>query len=446
MNQYVRSFFYFDPIAVIMIGLILFIGICIGSFAFRYMKGDHRYSSFFFYLTFLIVSIGIVVSADHMLVLFAGWCISNLLLVRLMIHKHKWRAAKNSGILAAKNYLFGAACVAVAFLLLYFSTGQTSIKALVSSHLKSPWMVSALFFLLIGAMTQSAIWPFHRWLISSLNSPTPVSAIMHAGLINGGGFLLARFARLYLNNPYLLTTIFVVGITTALIGTLWKLMQHDVKRMLACSTMGQMGFMLVQCGLGLFPAAIAHLVTHGMFKAFLFLASGDAAKGKKYDLRYPPKTLIFSYALICGLIGSYCFALASGKPWPAEDATLVLLVIAFLTTSQSALSILNLRTPYRVPLSLILASAVGFIYGTSVYLISTIMEPMELMKPQPLNIFHVGGITLLVLGWLSILFFKKTELKTSSNPWFLKTYVATLNASQPSPSTVTTHRNYYKYL
>jgi len=132
-------------------------------------------------------------------------------------------------------------------------------------------------------MTQSAIWPFHTWLISSLNSPTPVSAIMHAGLINGGGFLLTRFAGLFVQSTGMLQVIFFLGLLTALIGTLWKLMQHDIKRMLACSTMGQMGFMIAQCGLGLFPAAIAHLCWHGLFKAYLFLSSGSAAHEKEWN-------------------------------------------------------------------------------------------------------------------------------------------------------------------
>ena len=107
---------------------------------------------------------------------------------------------------------------------------------------------------------------------------------MHAGLINGGGFLLARFAPMLAIQPPILNLIFIAGITTALLGTLWKLMQSDVKRMLACSTMGQMGFMIAQCGLGLFPAAVAHLSWHGLFKAYLFLSTGSAAKEKRLDL------------------------------------------------------------------------------------------------------------------------------------------------------------------
>ena len=172
---------------------------------------------------------------------------------------------------------------------------------------------------------------------------------MHAGLVNGGGFLLARFAPLYVEHSILLTAIFVIGLATALLGTLWKLMQSDVKRMLACSTMGQMGFMLAQCGLGLFPAAVAHLVWHGLFKAYLFLASGGAAQEKRLDLGYPPKPATFFLALLCGVAGSLGFALTSAQSWFAGDTTLVLMVVAFLAASQFALPILREKALRTLP-------------------------------------------------------------------------------------------------
>lgn len=440
------NLFYIDPLAMIMMALVVFIGICVGSFARRYLKGDTQYHKFFLLLGLLIASVLIMVSADHLAVMFASWCLSNLLLVRLMIHKSSWRAARASGLLAAKNYLLGAVSIATAFILLYIATGSTSIKTVINNYSEPAIILPALVLLLVGAMTQSGIWPFHRWLTSSLNSPTPVSAIMHAGLVNGGGFLLARFAPLYLKTPYLLTVIFSIGIITALIGTLWKLMQSDVKRMLACSTMGQMGFMLVQCSLGLFPAAVAHLVWHGMFKSYLFLASGSAAQEKRFDLSYPPKPLAFFCALICGVVGSYGFALASGKSWLATDTTLVLMLVAFLTASQFALPMLHQKPLQSLPVALIATIAVGLAYGANVHLIGTIMEPMQIMRPQALNSFHIAGIVLLTLAWLSILFIRNSKRTRQISAWMLKGYVMALNASQPHPDTVTAYRNQYKYL
>lgn len=428
-----------------MITLVVFIGLCVGSFAYRYLKGDTQYWPFFIRLAVLIGSVMIMVSADHLLLLLVTWCLSNGLLVRLMIHKSGWKAAKASGLLATKNFVWGAICVASALIVFYEATGETSIQALVQQNTLSPILLIALGLLLIGVMTQSAIWPFHRWLLSSLNSPTPVSAIMHAGLINGGGFLLVRFAPLYLQSPALLTILVVIGFCTALLGTLWKLMQSDVKRMLACSTMGQMGFMFVQCGLGLFPAAVAHLVWHGMFKAYLFLSSGSAAKEKRVDQGYPPSPVALFCALVCGLTGSFSFAVSSGKTWASGDSTLVLIVVAFLTGSQFALPLLRSKPMRTLPLALIGTGLFGVVYGGSVQLIAWFMAPMGLLQPQPLNGFHIAGILALTLAWLSRLFLPTSQKGASTPAWMLKGYVTALNASQPHPDTVTTHRNHYHY-
>ena len=437
--------FHVDRLSLTMMGLVAFIGVCVGSFAQRYLKGDSHYHSFFRWLTLLIGSVMLMVSADHLLLLLVTWCVSNALLVRLMMYKTSWRAAKAAGLLATKNFGVGAVGVASAFGLLYATTGQTSIQALLQQPTLSPALLLALVLLLIGAMTQSAIWPFHRWLLSSLNSPTPVSAIMHAGLINGGGFLLARFAPLYLKSPVLLTAIVVIGFLSALLGTLWKLLQPDVKRMLACSTMSQMGFMFVQCGLGLFPAAVAHLVWHGMFKAYLFLASGSAAKEKRVDQAYPPTALAFGAALVCGLAGSFSFAVSSGKVWLAGDTTFVLVVVAFLTASQFALPLLQSNPLRMLPGALLGTGLFGVVYGGSVQLISWILAPMELLQPQALNGYHVAGLLALTLAWLSQLFLRKQEKEAPTPDWMLKGYVTALNASQPHPDTVTTHRNHYQY-
>lgn len=439
------SLFHLDRLSIIMMALVSFIGLCVGSFAFRYMKGDGQYRAFFVRLILLIGSVMMLVSADHLALLLVSWCVSNGLLVRLMVHKPGWKAARASGWLATKNFAWGAACIAAAFGLIYLTTAETSIQALLRRSSLSPSMELALGLLALGAITQSAIWPFHRWLISSLNSPTPVSAIMHAGLINGGGFLLVRFAPLYMQSSFLLALLTVLGFLTAWLGTFWKLMQPDVKRMLACSTMGQMGFMVVQCGLGLFPAAVAHLVGHGLFKAYLFLSSGSAAQEKRIDQAYPPGFPAFSGALLCGLIGSAGFALASGKAWLPGDTTLVLNVVALLSGTQLALPLLQVRPLRALPGSILCTALAGLAYGGSVRLITGFMAPMGLMHPQPLTSLPIAGILILTVSWLSMLFFRQS-VKTWSIPvWAMKGYVLALNASQPAPTTITTHRNHYHY-
>lgn len=435
--------FHLDRLALVMIGLVGFLALCVAVFAERYLQGDAAGRRFRYLLGGLVASVMVMVSADHLLVLLVSWALGNLFLVLLMVHKPLWRAARAAGALAAQNFLIGLSMVAAAFALLFQATGETSIQAILAGSIDPAYAIAAAALLLVGAMTQSAIWPFHRWLTSSLNSPTPVSAIMHAGLVNAGGFLLARFAPLYFELPGMLTIALIAGMVSALLGTLWKLMQQDIKRMLACSTMAQMGFMMVQCGLGLFPAAVAHLCWHGMYKAFLFLNSGGAARDRRLDREGPPDVLALLASLACGAAGSYGFAAASGKPWLPTDTTLVLVGVAFVAGAQFALAVLRRRPLARLPLALALTGAMGLVYGGSVRLVEAILAPDGLAQPLPLNAVHLTAIFVLLLAWLAMTILRREPGDEGTSDRGLALYVKALNASQPHTSTVTAQRNHY---
>lgn len=436
--------FHLDRLSVIVMLLVFFVGTCIGSYSIRYLEGDKRQGAFFLTMTGMILSVFVMVCADHMLVFLLSWAISNLLLARLMLHKRGWEAARNSSILAFRNFSLGFAFLSFALFLFYCATGQTSIQGMLAKSMDSKWLWPGCILLLLSAMTQSALWPFHRWLTSSLNSPTPVSAIMHAGLVNGGGFLLARFMPILASQPGILNITFIAGMTTCLVGTLWKLMQSDIKRMLACSTMGQMGFMVAQCGLGLFPSAVAHLCWHGLFKAYLFLASGSAAKEKRLDLNYPPSFKHLSIALICGAAAAYMFTLGSGKQLSETNTNLLLVFVAMIAGAQFALPIIRGNKKLKLLFALTATAIMGLFYGWSVHLIEYVLAPAKLSIPQPLNTWHFIAAALLLGAWLTILFAVPGKEEAYPN-WWLKQYVEALNASQPAPGTITAHRNKYQY-
>lgn len=427
-----------------MMGLVSFVALSIACFASRYLQGDRKKVAFYINMTILVIFVFLMVNADHILLFIASWALSNYFLTRLMRHKHGWEAAKHSSLLALSNFALGALFLGSALFILFLTTGKTSIQQMLNAHNNAPWMVLSSMLILLAAMTQSALWPFHRWLISSLNSPTPASAMMHAGLVNGGGIILIRFAPLLSTQSAVLNIIFVIGLVTALLGTLWKLMQHDVKRMLACSTMGQMGFMVAQCGLGLFPAAVAHLCWHGLFKAYLFLGASGSAQEKRLDLDYPPSIRHFAIALILGTFSAYLFSLSSGIPILITDTRCFLILLAMLTGTQLALPIIREHAIKQAPLSLFAAASVGIIYGTGVRLSENILAPLGISHPQPLNTFHIIALLLLTVSWLAILFGRRPKYRQYSNH-LLKLYVRMLNASQPHPKTITTHRNEYQY-
>ncbi|MBX9742839.1 MAG: hypothetical protein K2W99_04820 [Chthoniobacterales bacterium] len=438
----ILNLFYIDRLAGIMISLVAFIGILILIFARRYMDGDAKHGSFTLKLLSLVCVLAMLVSANHLLVFFVAWGVSNFLLVKLMIHKSHWKQAYRSGSMAGRNFFLGLIFLGCAFFCLYQVSGETSIQSILKISSSDLRIYFSAMFLIAAAMTQSAIWPFHRWLLSSLNSPTPVSALMHAGLVNGGGFLLARFAPLFLERPSLLNLVFTLGILTAFLGTLWKLMQPDVKKMLACSTMGQMGFMMAQCGLGLFAAAITHLCWHGLFKAYLFLSSPSAAQEKKYPFPVSKTWTGFLFSLFGGAAGAASFVFASHTPF-SFDSTLILVCVAFIAGTQLSMVLLQ-NCLKNFPKAIAVSTLLGGCYGLNILVAEKFLAPLSLFQPQPMNPFYLVGLFVLIVSWLWILRKSATQHEEPSTFW-LRSYVANINASQPAAETITNFRNDYQY-
>jgi len=279
--------------------------------------------------------------------------------------------------------------------------------------------------------------------VSSLNSPTPVSALMHAGLVNGGGFLLARFAPLFLKQPALLHGLFVAGLATALVGTFWKLLQSDVKRMLACSTMGQMGFMLMQCGMGLFAPAVSHLCWHGLFKAYLFLNAGSVVREKRVAVSASGNLAVrIPFALLAGIAGAAAFALISGIDPRFETTGCLMAGFAFMAAAQLAWALLEKSSNIA---SLVAAPVVGLgsggLYGLSVRLVEGVLTIPN--QAQPLDVVYAAGFAVAAIVWIALNLNLASKLQ-SATAW-QRLYVAALNGSQPHPKTVTAIRTTYIY-
>lgn len=433
-----------DRLSWVMATLIIFVAANVLAFSRRYLAGDRNQRLHLTLVSLLAVSVLTMVFADHFLVLMVAWAAGNLLLVRLMMHKIEWAAAWNSGLLALKIFGFGFSMLFAGFWLLADSAGSPQIQTVISSsHNLSNEATAGLLLVAIAAMTQSAAWPFHRWLLSSLNSPTPVSALMHAGLVNGGGFLLVRFAPLYLEEPGILHLIFAVGLVTAVSGTFWKLIQSDVKRMLACSTMGQMGFMLMQCGMGLFAPAVSHLCWHGLFKAYSFLNAGSVIRENRSGRDQARLSLAnLMAACMAGFIGSWAFTQTSGMAFHIETTDCLMAGIAFMASAQVAIRFLETTGFFGKILVLPLIGLIsGGLYGLSVLLIDAILEPLKLNQPQSLDSIYATGFAMVSLIWLAMNLDLSGRLQ-SLNFW-KRLYVMALNASQPHPTTVTANRNSY---
>ncbi|WP_115710361.1 proton-conducting transporter transmembrane domain-containing protein [Legionella sainthelensi] len=436
----------FNNLSLLLCNLILLVSFIVHRFSLRYMDGDRLYWRYFCNLAAITLSAVVMALADNIFLFWLSWSLSNLLLIVLMVHKSEWAAARNSGRLTLNTLLVGSISLLAAFMLITFSAETASIQALNQKDMISfSVFIPAMTLITLTALTQSAIWPFHRWLISSLNSPTPVSALMHAGLVNGGGILIVKFAPLFAASNHLLMIVFVLGVLSAFLGTFWKLMQHDIKKMLACSTLAQMGFMMLQCGLGLFAAAVAHLCWHGLFKAYLFLSSGSVVAQKSNTPKihaYQPIVLLF--ASIGGILGMLGFAFMTNKPILSLQATSFLLVFAFIAGTQMMLTVMSNRLSIiNMAIGLLMSSLASLIYGASIHLIELSLPNLTQFYLAKLSILHLITLALLVLPWF--LFNLGLMKKIKESNFWCRFYMNLFNQSQPSPKTVTTLRSDYKY-
>ena len=274
---------YLDPVAVVMLVLISFIGMVIARFSIRYLAGDLNQGRFFRWMSVTLGASLFMAMASNLLLFGLAWMLTSLGLHKLLTHypERPWAiwAARKKFLISRVGDLLLIAAIWLTFTHLgtleyseIFAWAKTNEESISGNDSVIQWI--GLLFVL-GAMTKSAQFPFHTWLPDTMETPTPVSALMHAGVINAGGFLVIRLSPLIGLAPMALDLLAVVGAFTALLGGMVMLTQTSIKRFLAYSTIAQMGFMMLQCGLGAFSAAMLHIIAHSAYKAHAFLRSGS---------------------------------------------------------------------------------------------------------------------------------------------------------------------------
>jgi len=271
----------FDVVSAVMMTLVSFIGWIVVRYAAVYLDGEARQGTFMAWLCTTLAMVLLLVSAGSLIQLVAAWIATSLALHRLLLFYPERVAAQRAARKKFVTARAGDAALIGASVLLFLAYGTTNIAAILGAARAGAggsMAVIATGLLAIAALLKSAQFPLHGWLTEVMEAPTPVSALLHAGVINAGGFLLIRFADVMLLSPAVLAMLVIVGGFTALFGGLVMLTQPAIKTSLAWSTVGQMGFMIMQCGLALFPLALLHIALHSLYKAHAFLASGSAVE------------------------------------------------------------------------------------------------------------------------------------------------------------------------
>ncbi|WP_284264741.1 proton-conducting transporter membrane subunit [Roseicyclus amphidinii] len=304
-----------DGVSAVMLALVSFVGWVVLRYAATYMDGEDRQGAFTGWLCATLAAVMMLVTAGTLVVFVLAWVATSVFLQRLLLFYGNRvgarRAARKKWVTSRLGDL---ALIAAAVLLqIGYGTGEiAAILAAASEGVAPAGAAWAPAFLALAALLKSAQFPMHGWLTEVMETPTPVSALLHAGVINAGGFLLIRFADVMLLAPGVLAVLVMIGGFTALFGGLVMLTQPAVKTSLAWSTVAQMGFMILQCGLALFPLALLHILAHSLYKAHAFLAAGQAVEGVAAIRRPGPVAIPNGAAVLKAFVAALAIYAAVG--------------------------------------------------------------------------------------------------------------------------------------
>lgn len=272
--------FLIDPLTCVMMLIITGVGFLIHLYSIGYMKEDKGYNRFFAYMNLFVFSMLLLVLAGNYPIMFIGWegvGLCSYLLIGFWFRNHQYNDAARKAFIMNRigdlGFLIGMFFLFKTFQSLDFSTIFSQAKSFPSGERV---IVLITILLLIGAVGKSAQIPLYTWLPDAMAGPTPVSALIHAAtMVTAGIYMVARSGILYALSPPTMTLIVVTGILTAILSAVIALYQTDIKKILAYSTISQLGYMFIALAVGAFTSAIFHLTTHAFFKALLFLAAGS---------------------------------------------------------------------------------------------------------------------------------------------------------------------------
>jgi len=286
--------FTVDHLTLIMLGVVTGVGFLIHIYSVGYMAHEEGYWRFFAYLNLFMFFMSVLVLASSFLLLFVGWEGVGLASYLLIGFYFKKTSAANAGKKAfVVNRIGDFGFLLAMFLLIahFGSLNFTQVFAAIGQHSEwqgSTFLTAIALFLVLGAAGKSAQIPLYIWLPDAMEGPTPVSALIHAAtMVTAGIYMVARCHTLFDRSPAALMVVAIIGAATAIFAASIGMVQHDIKRVLAYSTISQLGYMFMACGVAAYSAAIFHLLTHAFFKALLFLAAGSVihALNGEQDMR-----------------------------------------------------------------------------------------------------------------------------------------------------------------
>ena len=399
-----------DRLAAVLLILIFGVSAVVQVFALRYLHGDPRAPWFTGGAGLLTAASAGLATASTLIGLAVCWTLAGVALCLLLGTYWHLPDARDGVRRTARAFLIGDLALWIAVGLATAAWGRIELRGIDTGRFNGPILPVVACLVVLAALSRSAQIPFHRWLPATLAAPTPVSALLHAGVVNAGGILLIRLSMLATDDLARGLTI-LAGAATMIYGAVIMLVKPDIKGALAHSTAAQMGFMILTCGLGLWAAAVIHLVAHGFYKATLFLSSGSAvARYRRQEALPPPDprpARRHGWAHIAVAVGLPTVALAAGiavVPIPNGNhaAEQALLIFAWVTGTAVTWAWFKRRDGLAGAMSaagFLIPAAIGYVGIISV--VSRYLTPA--LPPPGLSATTVWMITAAALGLLGIL-------------------------------------------
>ncbi len=430
---------FIDRLSAVMMVLISGVGIVIYTYSIGHMYQDLHDRRFLALIGLTISVLLCMVSSVNLMMLFLLWQVISCLLY-LLAHNHSHEATRKGAVRTFTLLRVGDVAFLSGIVLAYQLYGTLEFQPLFAKAaapiMLSPWpgievsgttVITLLLF--IGAMSKSAQFPLFIWLPGYLYAPTPATALLHAGIINAGGFLINRLAPLFGMSPATLHVALVVGALTAILGATMMLVQNDIKNTLGFSTIGQMGYMIMECGLGAFSLAVFHLIAHGLFKATMFLNSGNVIHKARQEPASPhadphaeeqefSRLTWFTGFTTTLFIPLLILLVTHGVlhiPLLESQGTVIFLFFIWVTSSQAILTLIRLRAVASWKVSLAMLLILLFVVFNYLFAVESFTAFLYPNPAEVASYFHVaalpdwlfdgliGGTALvIILGWFYI--------------------------------------------
>ena len=425
---------YVDVLSVIMLALVSFVGVIVVAYSRNYLDGDPGQVRFTRWLLLTLASVLTLLCSGNLVLLIMAWIATSLSLNKLLLFYGQRPAAQRA---ARKKFIvsrLGDTFLILAALLLYLQFGTLEIADLIhaarsGSDAAQPGAITiAALLIVLTATLKSAQLPLHGWLLEVMETPTPVSALLHAGIINAGGFLILRLADVMVHAAPALEILAIIGGATALFGSLVMLTQTSIKVQLAYSTIAQMGFMLLQCGLGAFSSALLHIVAHSLYKAHAFLSSGsvmDLARASWTPSpggQPHPARLVVALIAVIGLtlgVGSMFGITLQTSPGAITFGAILLMGLVHLIAN----SIDERPNVFVISRSAVFAAGVAGIYftlqaGAAALLAGSV--PVDRVMSGGINLVIASMV---VLSFAALTLFQNQMMRHAKEPFWTEAYI-----------------------